>query len=98
MFQIPVIGIRDVANAKQFLNLIPALIGDGNGFVFFVDSVVAGPDFLVDGFLNFRAALDIGNDAVDAVILVGGLLAGAGNNERGTRLGDEDGIDYVDDG
>src|SRR5215471_7751829 len=40
----------------------------------------------------------LGNDFVDAVVLVGRFFGWAGNNERGTRFVDQDGVDFVHDG
>ncbi len=39
----------------------------------------------------------LGDDAIDFVILVGGFLASAGNNQRGAGFVDQDGIDFVND-
>ena len=39
-----------------------------------------------------------GDDLVDPVVLVGGVLGGAGDDERRARLVDEDGVHLVDDG
>ena len=41
--------------------------------------------------------LELGDDDVDAGVLVGGLVGGAGDDERGAGLVDEDGVDFVDD-
>ena len=40
----------------------------------------------------------LGNDLVDLGVLVGGLFGRPGNNQRGARFVDEDGVDFVDDG
>ena len=39
-----------------------------------------------------------GDDLVDPVVLVGGVLGGAADDERRARLVDEDGVHLVDDG
>jgi hypothetical protein len=67
--------------------------------VLFVDRVIAG-GVLFARLLAFDhfAAHQVGDDAVDLVILVGGFLAGAGNDERRARFVDQDGIHFVDDG
>src|ERR1019366_6315481 len=73
--------------------------GECGGLVLLIDGVVAG-GVLFSGFLALDdlAADELGNDAVDLVILVGGFLAGAGNDEGGAGFVDEDGVDFVDDG
>ena len=38
------------------------------------------------------------NNFVDAVVLVGGFVAWAGNNQRGACFVNQDGVDFVDDG
>ena len=48
--------------------------------------------------LDDFAADQLGDDAVDLVILVGGFLAGAGDDERGAGFVDQDGVHFVDDG
>jgi hypothetical protein len=40
---------------------------------------------------------ELGDNFVDARVLVGGLFGRAGNDERGARFVDEDGVDFVDD-
>ena len=50
----------------------------------------------VDGVVDFLD--ELGNDFVDAVVLVGGFFRGAGNDQRRARFVDEDGVDFVDDG
>ena len=49
----------------------------------------------VDGVIDILD--ELGNDFVDAVILVGGFLGGAGNDQRRARFVDQDGVDFVDD-
>ena len=46
---------------------------------------------------DLLAFFQLGNDAVDLVILVGRLFAGAGNNQRRAGFVDQDGIHFVDD-
>ena len=40
---------------------------------------------------------ELGDDDVDAGVLVGGLVGGAGDDEGGAGLVDENGVDFVDD-
>ncbi len=96
VLQVPVFGVGDVADAEQPLDLFPALVCDGDGTGLFVDDEVARIGLAVDGFGQF-AELEFGDDEVDAGVLVGGLVGGAGDDERGAGLVDEDGVDLVDD-
>ena len=63
-----------------------------------VHDVVAGEDGrLARRLLHLLALLQLGNDLVDLVILVGGFLAGAADDERRARFVDQDGVHLVDD-
>jgi len=74
--------------------------GQRHAAVLFVDRVVAGGPLLA----WLLAVVDLaffpgaGLMRFDLVILVGGFLAGTGDDERGARFVDQDGIDFVDDG
>ncbi len=96
VLEVPVFGVGDVADAEEFFDLLPALVGDGDGAGLFVDDVVAGPGFVLESFDEF-AEFEFGDDDVDAGVLVGGLVGGAGDDERGAGFVDEDGVDFVDD-
>ena len=96
VLEVPVFRVGDVADAEQLFDLLPALVGDGDGAGLLVDDVVAGPGFGLEGFDEF-AEFKLGDDDVDAGVLVGGLVGGAGDDERGAGLVDEDGVDFVDD-
>ena len=48
--------------------------------------------------IEFLALLKLGNDAVDFVILVGRLLAGAGDDQRRAGFVDQNGVHLVHDG
>src|SRR5450432_4585120 len=97
---LPFDGIQavDIGQAQQLGRLIETLFGERHGFVLFIDGVIAG-GVLFAGLLAFDhfAADQFGDDAVGLVILVGRLLAGAGNDERGAGFVDQDGIHFVDD-
>ena len=82
---VPVFGVGDVADAKELFDLFPAFIGDGDGAGLFVDDEVAGPGL---GFERFDqlAFFQLGNDLVGGDVLVGGLVRGAGDDERGCEL------------
>jgi uncharacterized protein (TIGR03437 family) len=64
----------------------------------FIDSVIARSVALARLLaLDFLAAHQLRNDAVDLVVLVCGLLAGAGNDQRRARFVHQNGVDFVDD-
>ncbi len=88
-----------VADAQQLFALEHALFGEAHAAVLFIDGVVAG-QVLFAGLLAFDhfAANQLRNDAIHLVVLVGGFLAGTGDDERGTRFVDQDRVDFVDDG
>ena len=67
--------------------------------VLFIDGVIAGGVLLARLLaLDHFAAHQLGDDAVDLVVLVGGFFARAGNDERRARFVDQDGVHFVDDG
>ncbi len=96
VLEVPVFGVGDVADAEEPFDLLPALVGDGDGAGLLVDDVVAGPGLGLEG-LDELAEFELGDDEVDAGVLVGGLVGGAGDDERGAGFVDEDGVDFVDD-
>ncbi len=78
VLEIPVLGIRNIANAEQLLNFFPAFIANGDRLMFFVQHVVAGKLLgLARRHINFLTLLQLGDDAIHAIILVGGFLARA---------------------
>ena len=96
VFEVPVFGVGDVADAEEAFDFFPALVGDGDGSGLLVDDVIAGPSFVLEGLDEF-AEFELGDDDVDASVLVGGLVGGAGDDERGAGFVDEDGVYFVDD-
>ena len=94
-----ILGVVEIADVEQFLEPQHALFGERRGLVLFVDGVVAG-GVLLAGLLALDdfAAGELGDDAVDLVVLIGGFLARAGNDERGARFVDQDGVHLIDDG
>ncbi len=54
VLHVPVLGVGDVADAEQLFDLLPALIGDGDGAGFLVDDVVAGPGLGLERFDRVR--------------------------------------------
>ncbi len=99
MVPLDVLRVVEVADVEQFFELEHTLFGERGALVLFVDGVVAG-GVLFAGLLAIDdfAADEFGDDAVDLVVLVGGFLAGSGDDQRGAGFVDEDGIDFVDDG
>ncbi len=58
VLEVPVFNVGDVADAEEFFDLLPAVVGDGDGFVLFVDDVVFGEDLgfaLLDLFAEDQA-------------------------------------------
>ena len=99
VLQRPVLRVGDVADAQQLLDLFPAFIGHRDIAVLFVDHKIAGKHLgLAGSGVDLFAFFQLGYDAIDLVILVGGFLAGAGNNQRRPGFVDQDGIDFVDNG
>ena len=84
---------------SSFSTLSDAFFGERDGAVLLVDRVVAG-GVLLAGLLAFDhlAADQLGDDAVDLVVLVGGFLAGAGDDQRRAGFVDQDRVHFVDDG
>ncbi len=82
VLEVPVFGVGDVADAEKAFDLLPALVGDGDGAGFLVYDVVAGPGLVIKGLDEF-AEFELGDNDVDAGVLVGGLVGGARDDERG---------------
>ena len=98
VLHVPVFGVGDVADAEELFDLLPALVGDGDGAGLLVDDVVAGPGLgLRVEVFDHLALFELRDDLVGDGVLVGGLVGGAGDDERGAGLVDEDGVDLVDD-
>ncbi len=53
MLEVPVFRIGDVADAEELFDFFPALVGDGDGAGLFVDDVIAGPGFGLEGLDEF---------------------------------------------
>ena len=91
--------VVDVGKAQQLGRLVEALFGKRRAAMFFVDRIIAGSVFLAR-FLAFDllAAHELRDNPVDLEILVGGLLAGPGDDQRRAGFVNQDGIDFIDDG
>src|SRR5437879_9149200 len=64
--------------------------------MFFIDNEVAGVALLFTE-TNLFTALQLGNDTVDAEILICRFFAGAADDERGAGFIDQDRIHFIDD-
>src|SRR5580698_6929253 len=65
----------------------------------FIHDVIAGVLLgFTGGDVDLLTLFELGNNAVDLGVLVGGLFAGSRDNERSTRFVNQDGIDLIDDG
>ena len=94
-----ILRVVQIADIEQLLQAQHALFGERRALVLFVDGVVAGGVLFARLLaLDDFAADQLGDDAVDLVILVGGFLAGTGNDQRGARFVDQDRVHLVDDG
>ena len=91
----------DVLDAQALLDLLQALLGRGDGMLRLVHHVVAGGLLRLGGgqhvALDLLAALEAADGARELLVRVGGLGAGAGDDEGRTGLIDQDGVDLVDD-
>src|ERR1700733_2050669 len=99
MLEVPVLGVGNIADAQHLLDFYPAFVGNRDAAMLFIDDVVARVLLgLAGSDIDFLTFFKLGDDAVDPGVLIGGLLAGSGNDERGAGFVDQDGIDFVDDG
>ena len=83
MLQVPVLGVGNVANAQQLLDLLPPLIGHADGLVLFIDHVVAGEELLF-ATLDLFALLERREDAVHAGIFIRGLVCRSADDQWST--------------
>ena len=86
---------------RNFSALATPLLGDRDGLVLLVELVVVvGLELLLRARvhpLGLLARLHHRRELGEAVVEVGGLLGGAGDDQRRARLVDEDVVDLVDD-
>ena len=85
MEQLDIARIEEVLDLQGFLHPRHPLLGEDDG-----------PRLLVDRVILFLP--DPGDDLVDPVVFVRRLLGRARNDQRGSRLVDENAVDLVDDG
>src|SRR5579871_5305539 len=99
MVDLHIDGLVHIAEAQEPFHLQHALFGQRDGTMLFVHCIVArGP--LLAGLLAFDhfAANQVGDDAVDLVVLVGRFLARPGNNQRRAGFVDQNRVHFIDDG
>src|SRR5882724_6707456 len=78
VLQVPIFWVGDVSDAQKLFDFFPASVGHGDAAVFFIHHKIAGellrlPGSGIDLFPSFQ----LGDDLVDAGVLVGRLFAGA---------------------
>ena len=97
-----VVRVREVFQAEELLGFFYAALGERCGLLLFVDDIIVILVDLVIVFLFVRLRhADRAQglcEAVGDIVKLRGLLALTGNDERGTRLIDEDGVHLVHDG
>ena len=99
MQQRDVIGIHQVDHVEILLCLFHAGAGEGGGAGLFVHDVITVDVVLLlfsvhfFDFVNFEGF----GEAVRLLIQIGGLVTLPGDDQRGARLVDEDGVHFVDD-
>ena len=95
-----IVGIHQVFNVEESLSLFHAVLGQGGGTGLFVDDIIAldHVHFLFGVHLFNLVHLEGFGKSVRLRIQIGGFVALAGDDQRGTRLVDEDGVHFVNDG
>ena len=91
------VQLVQVVDAQELLGLRDALLGQDRRARLLVDEVVAGRGLVAVLVLLLRALDQVGDDAVAAVVDVGVLLGGPGDDQRRAGLVDQDRVDLVDD-
>ena len=96
-----ILGVGQVLNVEGFLGLLDAPGGEGSGAGLLVHDIVridVDVLFLLVIHLGNALAGELGDKLVHHGVELGGLLALAGDDQRGTGLVDEDGVHLVHDG
>ncbi|MCG3173532.1 MAG: hypothetical protein GMKNLPBB_01729 [Myxococcota bacterium] len=87
--------VEEIFHSQKLLDLLHAPLGHHDLPGFFIHPVVAQfPLF----FFRRRRRLEPGNDGVHLVVLLGGVLRLAGNDQGRARLVNENGVHFVHDG
>ena len=95
--------VPQVLHAQELLDMRHAHLGQRGCLGLLVDDVVSGL-LQLDALLGLlvagdaRARLELGDDGVDAVVLVRRLLGRAADDQRRARFVDQDRVHLVDDG
>ena len=94
-----VLHIHQVFQPEEFLRLLDTGLGQGRGLGLLVDDVVGVDDVVV--LLLVVQLLDLvhlqgAGEAVGHLVQVGGLVAAAGDDQRGSGLIDQNRVDLVD--
>ena len=96
-----VLGAVEVVDAEELLGLGDAALGDRDGLVLLVELVVVVGDEALLGLrvhaVGLLARGQARGELGEAAVEVGGLLGGAGDDQRRPGLVDEDVVDLVDD-
>src|SRR5215218_4888418 len=98
--EMAVLGLVEVAHPHEPLGLLDAALGDRDRLLLLVELVVEVGDVglrLGLEALGLVARLHLRRELGELVVDVGGLLGLAGDDQRGTRLVDQDVVDLVDD-
>ena len=98
--EVPVLGLVHVVEAEELLRLLDAPLGDGHGLVLLVGLVVEVGHVVLRlrlDALGLLAGLHPRRQLGELVVEVRGLLGGAGDDQRGAGLVDEDVVNLVDD-
>ena len=91
-----VLHLEQVADAQELLDLRRAFVRECRGTRLLVADEISGRVLPV-ALANFLAALESGDDPVDQRVLLGRLLRRAGDDQRRSRLVDQDRVDLVHD-
>jgi len=84
-------AVEDAGFNQQLLGVLHARFGQVHLLALLIDPEIT--------FAVFRFLLDqVRHDAVDTDVQLRGIIGRAGDDQRGTRFVDQDGVDFVDDG
>ena len=104
VLDLKVLRICKVLNIKEFLNLLHTLLSKVDNLVFLIYNEVSGlNNFLAHDSCHLGhlmagfSTLQLLCKNIADLIQLGGLAALTGNDQRGTRLINQDGVDLIDD-
>ena len=96
VLEIPILRIGNVPDAEEALDFFPSFVRNRDVAMLFVNHEIAGEYLRLAGSsILFFAFCELGNDAIDFVILISRFLAGAGDDQRSPGFIDQDGVDFV---